>query len=43
MKREYHVSVSGSDKNEGSSQAPFRTISKAEALSMPGDTVIVHA
>ena len=43
MKREYHVAVTGCDRNEGSKKAPFRTISRAAAIAMPGDTVIVHA
>lgn len=43
MKKEYHVSVNGSDKNEGSISAPFATISKAAGIAKPGDTVVVHA
>lgn len=39
---EYHVSISGDDKNTGDASAPFRTISKAAALAVSGDTVVVH-
>jgi hypothetical protein len=41
--REYHVSVKGSDTNEGTLQNPFRTISKAALEALPGDEIIVHA
>jgi alpha-L-arabinofuranosidase len=40
--REYHVSVKGTGKNDGSSQRPFKTISAAARAAMPGDIVIVH-
>lgn len=40
---EYHVSVSGSDNNDGTAQTPFRSINKAAAVAMPGDVIIVHA
>lgn len=39
----FHVSQSGSDHAAGTAAEPFRTISKAAALAMPGDTVKVHA
>ncbi len=39
---EYHVSKNGNDKNAGSASAPFKTISRAAVMAMPGDTVIVH-
>jgi alpha-N-arabinofuranosidase len=39
----YHVSVSGSDNNDGSSAHPFKTISRAAELAQPGDVVTVHA
>ena len=42
MNFEYHVSVNGSDKNVGSVDAPFRTISKAAQIAKSGDTVTVH-
>lgn len=42
MNKEYHVSVQGSDKNTGSKERPFATISKAAALAEPGDRIIVH-
>ncbi len=37
-----HVSVKGNDNNEGSSVKPFRTISQAANVAMPGDIVTVH-
>ena len=40
--REYHVSPKGSDENEGSLKAPFKTISKAAAVAVAGDTITVH-
>ena len=39
----YHVSIQGNDQAKGTSDQPFRTISRAAALAMPGDTVTVHA
>lgn len=39
---EYHVSVSGSDDNDGSAGRPFRTISAAARAAQPGDVVNVH-
>ena len=40
--REYHVAVTGCDFEDGTKDHPFRTISKAALLAMPGDRVIVH-
>ena len=40
--KEYHVSVSGSDKNDGSALTPFKTISAASQVAQPGDVIIVH-
>jgi hypothetical protein len=40
--REYHVSVNGSDKNNGSVSKPFRTISAAAQAAQPGDVITVH-
>lgn len=40
--REYHVAVTGCDFEDGTKDHPFRTISKAALLAMPGDSVIVH-
>ena len=37
-----HVSPAGSDSSPGTEDAPFRTISRAAAVAMPGDTVLVH-
>lgn len=42
MRREYHVSKRGSDKNEGTKEAPFLTIQRAADIAAPGDIVIVH-
>ena len=39
----YHVSPSGSDRNPGTEDLPFKTIQRAADLAMPGDTVVVHA
>jgi alpha-N-arabinofuranosidase len=40
---EYHVSVRGSDANDGSVSHPFKTISAAADVAMPGDVITVHA
>lgn len=40
--REYHVSVAGSDANEGTAVSPFKTINRAVQNALPGDTVTVH-
>ena len=40
--KEYHVSVNGSDHNDGSLAHPFQTISAAAKIALPGDTVTVH-
>lgn len=40
---EYHVSINGNDQARGTADQPFRTISRAAALAMAGDTVTVHA
>ena len=42
MAREYHVAKYGNDKNTGTKEAPFLTISRAAKLADEGDTVIVH-
>ncbi|MGO4960312.1 right-handed parallel beta-helix repeat-containing protein [Jeotgalibaca porci] len=39
----YHVSTQGNDQASGTTAHPFRTISRAAELAMPGDTVLVHA
>lgn len=41
--REYHVSVKGSDANDGSASKPFRTISEAVKHAFAGDIITVHA
>jgi hypothetical protein len=40
--KEYHVSVNGSDNNDGSSSKPFKTINYAARLAQPGDVITVH-
>ena len=40
--KEYHVSVSGSDTNTGSSAKPFKTIFQAVQYAYPGDIITVH-
>lgn len=43
MSREYHVNQRhGRDWQEGTRENPFRTISRAASVAMPGDIVIVH-
>ena len=42
MAREYHVSKHGNDKNPGTLEAPFLTISRAAKVAQEGDTVTVH-
>lgn len=39
---EIHVSINGDDNNEGSIEAPFRTISAAAEMAQPGDIITVH-
>jgi len=41
--KEYHVSVNGNNEGDGSALHPFREISFAAALAMPGDVIIVHS
>lgn len=43
LSKEIHVSVSGNDSNEGTSLNPFRTISQAAKVAMPGDVITVHS
>ncbi|MBP3359990.1 MAG: right-handed parallel beta-helix repeat-containing protein [Clostridia bacterium] len=42
MGRIYHVSKQGNDKNAGTQEMPFFTISRAAGIAEAGDTVIVH-
>lgn len=42
MRKEYHVSIHGCDKNSGDRENPFRSISKAAQIMEAGDKVIVH-
>ncbi|MFK8164761.1 MAG: right-handed parallel beta-helix repeat-containing protein [Lewinella sp.] len=39
---EFHVAKTGSDENEGTAEAPFLTISKAAAIVVAGDVVVIH-
>ena len=39
---EYHISVSGDDRSDGSREYPFRTISRAAGIAEEGDRIIVH-
>lgn len=39
---EYHVSVKGNDTYNGSAVNPFKTISAAAQVAMPGDVITVH-
>jgi hypothetical protein len=40
---DYHVAITGNDNNAGACiEAPFRTISKAASIALPGDNVYVH-
>lgn len=41
--KEYHVSVNGSNNNDGSASKPFKTINFAAQLAQPGDAITVHA
>jgi alpha-N-arabinofuranosidase len=43
LHKEYHVSVTGSDTNDGSISKPFKTIMTAANVAMPGDFITVHA
>jgi hypothetical protein len=38
----FHVAVTGSDRADGTPDAPFRTINRAARAALPGDTVLVH-
>lgn len=41
--KEFHVALNGNNKNNGSLASPFKTITAAANLAMPGDIIIVHA
>ena len=41
--KEYHVSLTGNDTNDGSLAKPFKTISAAANVAMPGDVITVHS
>jgi alpha-N-arabinofuranosidase len=40
--REYHVSMRGGDKGDGTVARPFKTITAAAAHAFPGDVITVH-
>ena len=40
--KEYHVSPAGQDDAPGSASKPFKTISAAAAIAVPGDVITVH-
>lgn len=40
--KEYHVSKSGKDKNNGTLKSPFLTIQTAANIALPGDIITVH-
>jgi len=40
--KEYHVSKTGNDSNNGSAAKPFKTISAAAQIAQPGDKITVH-
>jgi hypothetical protein len=42
LAREFHVSVKGDDRNDGSAAQPLKTISAAAQLAQPGDVITVH-
>lgn len=41
--RTYHVNISGDDANSGSTRAPFKTLSHAFSVLVPGDTVHIDS
>ncbi len=41
--KDYHVSITGNDQNDGSVSKPFKTIMAAARVAMPGDVITVHA
>ncbi len=40
--RNIHVSPSGSNRNKGTAESPFKTISKAALVALAGDSIIIH-
>ncbi|MGQ7870465.1 right-handed parallel beta-helix repeat-containing protein [Sunxiuqinia sp. sy24] len=40
--KEYHVSKSGNNNNDGSALSPLKTISAAAQIAQPGDVITVH-
>lgn len=40
--KEYHISITGNNTNDGSFNNPFKTIANAAKLAQPGDTITVH-
>jgi hypothetical protein len=41
--KEYHVAITGSDNNDGSAGAPFKTVNRAAQIAVAGDIITVHA
>lgn len=41
--REIHVSIKGSDSNDGTASRPYKTISQAAQVAVAGDVITVHA
>lgn len=41
--REIHVSIKGSDSNDGTASKPYKTISQAAQVAVAGDVITVHA
>lgn len=42
MAAEYHVALTGDDANDGSAGKPFKSVSAAAQVAVPGDVITVH-
>ena len=42
VSQEFHVSKRGNDNNSGTKKSPFKTISKAAKIALPGSSITVH-
>ena len=42
VSQEFHVSKQGNDNNSGTKKSPFKTISKAAKIALPGSSITVH-
>ena len=40
--QDFYVSKQGNDNNSGTKESPFKTISKAAKVALPGSSVTVH-